>query len=82
MPYGSRSRKAKFDDNELRLDELFGGNPFEELLADAADSLCETETTENYSKTGQPENQINAELEVGDIFTFTEEKRNHKKDEG
>ena len=55
---------------------------FEELLADAADSLCETETTENYSKTGQPESQINAKLEVGDIFTFTKENRNHKRDEG
>ena len=82
MPYGSCSRKAKFDDNELRLDELFGGNLFEELLADAADSLCETETTENYSKTGQLENQINAELDDGDISTFTEDKKNHKKDKG
>ena len=66
MPYGSCSRKGKmadenclsfFDDDELRLDELFGGNLFEELLSDAADSLCETETTENYSKkrpTGKP----------------------------
>ena len=46
-----------FDDGELRLDELFGGIHFEELFADAADSLCETETTENYIKqrpTGNP----------------------------
>ena len=37
--------------------ELFCGNLFEELLVDAVDSLCETETTENYSKnrpTGKP----------------------------
>ena len=33
------------DDDELRLDEFFGGNLFEELLTVAADSLCETETT-------------------------------------
>ena len=48
-----------FGDNELRLDELFGGgNLFEKLLADAADST-ETKTTENYSTTSQPEtNQI------------------------
>ena len=60
MPYGSCSHKAKmagesclslFDDDELRLVELFGDNHFEELLAD---SLCETETTENYSKTLRP----------------------------
>ena len=39
-----------FDDNELRLEELLGDNLLEELLADAADSLCETETTKNYCK--------------------------------
>ena len=66
MPYGSCSRKAKiadenclllFDDDKLRLEEVFGANLLEELLADAADSLCETETTKNYSKkrpTGKP----------------------------
>ena len=66
MPYSSCSRKAKiadenclllFDDDKLRLEEVFGANLLEELLADAADSLCETETTKNYSKkrpTGKP----------------------------
>ena len=46
-----------FDDDELRLDDLFGENLLEELLADTPDSLGETETTENYSKerpTGKP----------------------------
>ena len=57
-----------FDDDELRLDELFGDNHFEESLADAADSLCETETTENYRRKGLLENQINAELDDGDIW--------------
>ena len=70
-----------FDNDELRLDELFGGSHFEEILVDAVDSLCETETTENYSKTGQLENQINAELDDEDISTFIEEKRNRRKDE-
>ena len=51
------------------------------FLTDAANLLCETETTENYSKTGQPKNQINAELDDGDISTFIEEKRKRKKDE-
>ena len=69
------------DDDQLRLDELFGSNHFDELIADAADSLCETEATENYRKTGQQENQINAELDDGDISTFIEEKRDRKKDE-
>ena len=66
-----------FDDNELRLDELFGGNLFEKLLADSTDST-ETETTENYSTTSQPEtNQINAvQLDDEDISTFIEENRN------
>ena len=59
MPYGSCSRKAKivdenclllFDDDKLRLEEVFGANLLEELLADAADSLCETDRTKNYSK--------------------------------
>ena len=70
-----------FDDDELRLDELFGYNLVEELLADAADSLCETETTENYSKKSQLENQIKVELDDGDISRFIEEKRNRKKEE-
>ena len=49
-----------FDDNGQRQEELL----LEELLADAADSLCETETTKNYSKKkGQLEKQINAELD-------------------
>ena len=66
-----------FDDNELRLDELFGDNLFEKLLADSTDST-ETETTENYSTTSQPEtNQINAvQLDDEDISTFIEENRN------
>ena len=77
MPHGACSRKAKiadenclllFDDDKLRLEELLGDNLLEELLADAADSLCETETTKNYSKKGQLENQINAELDNGDIY--------------
>ena len=69
-----------FDDNELRLDELFGGNLFEKLLADSTDST-ETETTENYSTTSQPEtNQINAvQLDDEDISTFIEENRKKKK---
>ena len=59
MPNGSCLSKAKmadenclslFDDDELRLDKLLGDNLLEELFADAADSLCETETTKNYSK--------------------------------
>ena len=53
----------------------------EESLVDTVDSLCETETTKNYSKKGQLENQINAELDDGDISTFIEEKRKRKKDE-
>ena len=65
-----------FDDNELRLDELFGGNLFEKLLADSTDST-ETETTENYSTTSQPEtNQINAVQLDDEISTFIEENRN------
>ena len=62
MPFG----KAKiadenclslFDDDKLRLEEVFGDNPSEELLADAADSLSEIETTKTYRKkrpTGKP----------------------------
>ena len=48
-----------FDDNELRLEELLGDNLLEELLADAADSLCETETTKNYSKKKRPTGKPN-----------------------
>ena len=65
-----------FDDNELKIDELFCGNIFEKLLADST----ETETTENYSTTSQPEtNQINAvQLDDEDISTFIEENRKKK----
>ena len=66
---------SHFDNDELRLDELFDDNLLEKLLGDAADSLCETETTENYRKKGQLESQINPELDDGDISTFIEEKR-------
>ena len=62
-----------FDDNELKIDELFCGNIFEKLLADST----ETETTENYSTTSQPEtNQINAVQLDDEISTFIEENRN------
>ena len=69
MPYGSCSSKAKmadenclsfFDDDELKTRRTFRcDNLLEELLADAADSMCETETNENYSKTLRPTGKPN-----------------------
>ena len=57
MPNGSCLSKAKMaDENCLSLFDD-DDNLLEELFADAADSLCETETTENCSKnrpTGKP----------------------------
>ena len=50
---------------------------FEQLLVDAVDSVCETvKMAENYSKTAQPENKINAELDDEDTSTFIEENLN------
>ena len=71
-----------FDDDKLRLEELFGDNLLEELLAVTLQTrsakLKQLKTT---AEKGQLENQINAELEHGDISTFIEEKRNRKKAE-
>ena len=64
-----------FEDDELILDGLFGGNLFEELVKDGAEPSCETET-ENYESTNQPENQYNDELDDGDIHTFIHDNRN------
>ena len=61
-----------FEDDELILDGLFGGNLFEELVKDGAESSCETE---NYDSTNQPGNQYNDELDDGDIETFIHENK-------
>ena len=72
-----------FDDDKLRLEELFSDNLLEELLAVTLQTrsakLKQLKTT---AEKGQLENQINAELEHGDISTFIEEKRNRKKADG
>ena len=46
------------DDDELGFDELFGGNSFDELLTDAADSMCETIKSENYDNRKATRKQI------------------------
>ena len=70
MPYGSCSRKAKmadenclslFDDDELRLEEVFGGNYLLTLQTRCV-KLKQLKTTAKH--------QINAELDDGDISTF------------
>ena len=64
-----------FDDDELRLDELFGENLLEDYLQILQTRWAKLKQLKITAKKGQLENQINAELDDGDISTFIEEKR-------
>ena len=71
------------DDDELGLDELFGGNTFDELLTDAADSMCETNLKTMTTETNQKTNlTLLVTTETFRHFYTREQKQKHcKKDE-